>query len=145
MSITTSRRKAGGLDAWDEQCRLMLRKAAEDEEAMSLLSASRKPLVGIIGFHAQQAVEKRLKGLLSFRRITFPKTHDIEQLLDRLEISGVSVPPAVQESAALTPYAVHMRYTELGPVSDDAEEVAHLLKTANDVRLWVQGMLPFNY
>lgn len=133
------------MDAWDEQCRLMLAKAADDEEAMRLLSASPKPLVGIIGFHAQQSVEKRLKALLSIRRITFPKTHDIEQLLDRLESSGLSIPLAVQEAAGLSPYAVHMRYTELSSAGADPGDVSALLRAADDVRLWVASMLPADY
>lgn len=31
-------------------------------------------------FHAQQAAEKYLKGLLTFYSISFPKSHDLEEL-----------------------------------------------------------------
>ena len=133
------------MDAWDEQCRLMLAKAADDQEAMRVLAASPRPLVSIIGFHAQQSVEKRLKALLSFRRIAFPKTHDLEQLLDQLEGSGLSVPEEIQGAAALSPYAVHMRYTEITPGRENPEEVASLLRIAEDVRLWVASHLPPGY
>ncbi len=35
-------------------------------------------------FHAQQCVEKYLKGKLQEETIKFPKTHDLEKLLDLL-------------------------------------------------------------
>jgi HEPN domain-containing protein len=33
-------------------------------------------------FHAQQAIEKSLKALLTYHQIAFPKTHDLLRLLD---------------------------------------------------------------
>ncbi len=34
-------------------------------------------------FHAQQCVEKYLKAVLVSEAIDFPKTHDLEELMDR--------------------------------------------------------------
>ncbi|GJL54452.1 MAG: hypothetical protein NPIRA02_15840 [Nitrospirales bacterium] len=50
-----------------------------------------------IGFHAQQAVEKCLKALLSLHQIPFRKTHDIGELVDLLADFGKSVPPHAEE------------------------------------------------
>lgn len=45
-----------------------------------------------ICFHAQQAVEKSLKAVLLFRRIDFPFTHDLEELIETFEHAGVELP-----------------------------------------------------
>jgi len=70
------------------------------------------PLAEIIAFHAQQAVEKALKGFLISRKcFDFPKTHDLGRLLDLAE----SFEPELSSLDAiieLTPYAVEMRYPE---------------------------------
>ena len=46
----------------DAQTALLLRKSADDAQALA--SADLEPLPDILGFHAQQAVEKLLKALL---------------------------------------------------------------------------------
>lgn len=61
-------------------------------------------------FHAQQAAEKAIKAVLLHLQIEFPLTHDIEQLLEIIESSGVSIPEDVQSAGSLTPYAVEARY-----------------------------------
>jgi HEPN domain-containing protein len=61
-------------------------------------------------FHAQQCVEKYLKARLQAADIAFPKTHDLEELLDLLlplEPQWELLRPAV---AQLTNYAVAFRY-----------------------------------
>lgn len=42
----------------------------------------------IVGFHAQQAVEKQLKSLCAWRRLEYPYTHDIAALIEVLEDDG---------------------------------------------------------
>jgi HEPN domain-containing protein len=44
-----------------------------------------------ICFHAQQAAEKAFKAVLLYRKVDFPLTHDIEELMD---IFGRQVPRA---------------------------------------------------
>lgn len=61
-------------------------------------------------FHAQQAAEKAIKALLLSRSIEFPLTHDIEELLEIAESSGISLPADVREAGLLNPYAVESRY-----------------------------------
>ena len=98
---------------WDEQAQRLLRKAAGDEAAMiALLSMASIP-DELIGFHAQQAVEKLLKALLSHRRVAFRRTHDLAELLDLLTSSGVSVPPDVAQVCQLGPYAAEFRYEDI--------------------------------
>jgi HEPN domain-containing protein len=62
-------------------------------------------------FHAQQAAEKALKGVLLSLGIEFPYTHDIKGLLKIAEASAVVIPTTIQQAALLTPYAVETRYS----------------------------------
>lgn len=73
----------------------------------------------VIGFHAQQAVEKMMKAVLACRAIAYRRTHQLEELLTLLQDSGISYPPELSEAVALTPYAVELRY-DLLPICDDA-------------------------
>ena len=57
-------------------------KAEADYDAALLLRPSRKRHArDIVCFHLQQCVEKYLKARLEEAGLSFPKTHDLEQLL----------------------------------------------------------------
>ena len=98
---------------WDEQAERLRRKAAGDEEAMSALLGSSSVPDEVIGFHAQQAIEKLLKALLSHRRVAFRRTHDLTELLDLLAAEGVTVPQEIAEARRLGPYAAEFRYEDI--------------------------------
>jgi len=87
-------------------------KSEHDLKACQQLLQVDEPLAEIIAFHAQQAVEKALKGFLISRKcFDFPKTHDLGRLLDLAE----SFEPELSSLDAiieLTPFAVEMRYPE---------------------------------
>lgn len=70
----------------------------------------------VVGFHAQQAVEKCLKAVLARREIAFRKIHDLRALLDILANNCPPGPPMREELAELSPFAVVLRYelTETG-------------------------------
>src|ERR1700732_2787627 len=69
--------------------RVLLSLAADDE----LIARSLLPVEGVtdagIGFHAQQAVEKSLKAVLSLRGVEFPFTHDLDVLLEVCQARGI--------------------------------------------------------
>jgi len=98
---------------WDEQAERLRRKAAGDEEAVAALLD--RPLVPdeVVGFHAQQAVEKLLKALLNHRRVAFRRTHDLTELLDLLTAADVVVPAEIAEVRQLGPYAAELRYEDI--------------------------------
>jgi len=60
-------------------------------------------------FHAQQAVEKTLKALLSRQGILFTKAHDISVLVDLLP-KDKRPTLSLDEQSRLTRYAVESRY-----------------------------------
>ncbi len=57
------------------------------------LRARKRPNYDAACFHAQQCAEKYLKAVLHQRRIKFPKTHDLVELMDL----AVKVDPSWEE------------------------------------------------
>ena len=94
---------------------MLMAAARQDEAACVLLSSGAGIGDAVVGFHAQQAVEKSLKAVLSARGIEFRRTHDFVSLLDLLEDRGISAPPAADWLDELNPYAVEARYGAIEP------------------------------
>jgi HEPN domain-containing protein len=83
---------------------------AQSDLKLARLGIDEDVLPEQICFHAQQAVEKAFKAVLLARKVDFPFTHDIEELLSVFEQSGEEPPQELQEAGMLTPYAVESRY-----------------------------------
>jgi len=92
---------------------LLARKAREDATAVREFGGNSEIADGIIGFHAQQAVEKWLKAVMAQRAIIQPRIHDIGRLLQLLRDGGVSLPENADRLDELTIYAVPLRYDDL--------------------------------
>jgi HEPN domain-containing protein len=79
-------------------------------------------------FHAQQAAEKALKAFLAANDHPFPKTHNLERLVERCE--GIDPDFTQFRSAAqiLNPYATQFRYPggQLEPSQQEADEALEL-------------------
>jgi HEPN domain-containing protein len=93
----------------------LLRKATDDEEAARAMLPLESVADTIVGFHAQQAVEKALKAVLAARDVEFPFTHDIGGLTDLCEQAGTPLPDALDGADRLTPYAASLRYDDDQP------------------------------
>ncbi len=104
-----------------DQPRKLLALAEEDLAVAKLIDREGLSRVAL-GFHAQQAVEKALKSVLSAREGVFPFTHDIEALLELCERIGLEPPADVRASGRLGPYAGATRYGLGDPASVDADE-----------------------
>jgi HEPN domain-containing protein len=92
---------------------VLARKAADDAKAMQLLAPNQGISDEIIGFHAQQAVEKWLKAVLGFRGVEFEYTHDLHRLIAEVTAVTGEFPFDVPEVVALTEHAVPLRYDEI--------------------------------
>lgn len=115
-----------------------LRHANSDLQLARIGHAPGVMLEGLC-FHAQQATEKAIKALLVQKGVEFGKTHNIDVLLELIP-PDISIPPAVEESVALTRYAVETRYP--GTYDDVIEEdYAQALKLAEVVVEWAKGIL----
>src|SRR5947209_2772810 len=86
-------------------------KAEADYAAALLLRRSRKKHTrDIVCFHLQQCVEKYLKARLDEAGIAFPKTHDLEKLLDLIVVVEPTWNALRSKFASITDYAVEVRY-----------------------------------
>lgn len=118
-----------------EWVRLLLHKAAQDEAAVAGLMGDPHLDDEIIGFHAQQAVEKSLKAWLAHLGVDYPKVHSIETLLDLLAAHGQAFPDEL-DVASLTPFATVFRYEDL-PLAAGFDR-AEALRLIRSVRALVE-------
>jgi len=95
--------------------RILIEKAAEDKYALDRLIGDPDAPDSILGFHAQQAVEKCIKAVLANRGLEYARTHDLAGLIDRLRREGLADPPDAERLPVLTPYGARARYAELPP------------------------------
>jgi HEPN domain-containing protein len=113
----------------------LLGLARDDEFAARSLLPVEGVADSILGFHAQQAVEKALKAALAARSVAFPYTHDLDGLLELCENSGLEIPSALDGVDRLAPYGVHMRYGTSYAQSLEA------LQWAATAIGWAQGII----
>jgi len=90
----------------------------------------------IIGFHAQQAVEKALKVALVLADSELPHTHDLELLVDQVKGAGTTVPDELSRTEWLTPWAAELRYDE--PIALDRKAA---LAAAESASGWAASLL----
>lgn len=108
---------------------VLLHKAGSDEAVLGLDLVSDS----ILGFHAQQAVEKLLKALLTQMQIRYERTHDLEELFLLLERSGESLPSTALSLSKLTDFAVEYRYDALpDTVVVDRQKLAETVRVLRE-------------
>jgi HEPN domain len=72
--------------------------------------AALPPLLGDVTFHCQQAVEKTLRGYLTWHDHGFRKTHDLTELGGACVELDPSLEMVLRRAATLTEYAWRYRY-----------------------------------
>jgi len=126
-----------------DAARLFLRKATQDEAALVNLAADATIADEIVGFHAQQAVEKLLKAVLVFDGVRVRRTHDLAELSDLLTDHGRPMPVDVAAITDLNPFAVDYRYADMSKNSDTETRLdrPRALRLVQQVRLWAEACL----
>lgn len=119
-----------------ELARTLAAKAREDLEALRALHEHGGIADAILGFHAQQAVEKALKALLVDQGWELRRTHDLEFLLEQAAKTGIALPESLDSAGWLTLWAAELRYDEFADepldrhralaVASDAVDLAEL-------------------
>jgi HEPN domain-containing protein len=90
-----------------------------------------------VAFHAQQAVEKSLKAILVLSGEDFPKTHDLQELVELVARTVHPLPEELREIVSLTPFAVQHRYPgEEDPPGE--EEIGSALSLADKAVAWAR-------
>jgi HEPN domain-containing protein len=113
-----------------EEARGWLTKAEVDLRAAEYERTADPPITPDIVFHAQQLVEKSLKGFLSWNDTPFRKTHNLIELGEQCSKLDNTLEALLRRAAVLTEYAWKFRYpgeTE-EPTSLEADEALALAK-----------------
>lgn len=92
---------------------VLARKADEDATAVREFVGNRRVADSVIGFPAQQAIEKWLKAVIAANGGMFERTHDLDRLIENARDLGHELPFDADEVIALTQYAVPFRYDDL--------------------------------
>ena len=125
----------------DELVSQWLSRADDDLRLADLALGASPPVCWGAAFHAQQAVEKLLKALLTSHRVEFEKVHSIDYLLDLC----VGIEPEADRlrstATKLTDFAVEPRYPfpRAEPTEAEAREA---IDTARQARRFVRDRLP---
>jgi HEPN domain-containing protein len=127
-----------------EYTRILLNKAAQDKFALEVLTQDDHSAREIIGFHAQQAIEKLLKAVLNFNNIRFRRTHDLVELIDLLNANDITCPDFIEDSRKLNPFATLFRYDELLEDDDRLFEPEWALQCVRDATAWAEGVILSN-
>lgn len=118
-----------------------LRRARSDLELAEHLLSEGSAFPNAITFHCQQAAEKFLKAFLTWRQVAFPKTHDLEEILDLVEVADENLAGSLRGVIVLTPYGVDLRYPGDRPDATP-DEVREAVDLARKVRDAVLSALP---
>ena len=101
------------MDDLTEASRTLARKTKGDATAAREFAGNSDITDEIIGFHAQQAVEKWLKAIIAGRGETFEHTHDLRRLVRVAAVDLKDAPFDVDAVIALTQYSAPLRYEDL--------------------------------
>ncbi|MGA2470791.1 MAG: HEPN domain-containing protein [Solirubrobacteraceae bacterium] len=118
---------------------VLIAKARGDAAAAIALADRSEVPDAVVGFHAQQAVEKALKAVLLARGVNYQFRHDIAYLCELLDDDGVQLPDEVARADTLTPWAAEFRYED--PPSDESFDRGEAVETASRVLAWAASQL----
>ncbi len=83
-------------------------------------------------FHAQQCIEKYFKGYLQKERVYFPKTHDLNVLLDMVLPSQPFLEVFRNDLKMLSVYAIEVRYPGESATRHQAKAAIRVMKRMRD-------------
>lgn len=116
--------------------RVLLARAIDDETLVRKVSPDMDIADAIVGFHAQQAVEKLIKAALTARGVAFIKSHALSYLIGLVEENEIEAPAELSEADVLSPWAVEFRYESDEPPALDRPAALMLVE---QVRVWAEN------
>ena len=122
-----------------ELAELFLRKARQDDFVLDKLISDPASPDEVIGFHAQQAVEKMLKAVLAFHAVRVGKIHEIGQLLALLRKNTIIYPSEFDELDRLSPFAADFRYEDLPSGPEHSFDRTWAADNVRRVRTWAES------
>ena len=127
-----------------EQCAMnpltleWVQKAEGDYTVAQQSEQGQNPVNDVICFLAQQCVEKYLKAWLQEANIPFPRTHDLQELLNLIVGTLPAWDAWGEDFSKLSEHAVDPRYPGKFATAD---ETAHAMHICNEVRQAVREQL----
>ena len=116
------------------QARMLLRRSRIDADVLRLGVHD-----DVAAFHAQQAIEKALKAVLTVHRVDYPFTHSLPELAGMLADRGLELPLSPYRLGDFTECAVVLRYEE------SPEEIVFdrnkLIETTEIYLTWADGIV----
>lgn len=123
------------------EVRSWFQKASEDLRAAAFELTAEPPLTADIVFHSQQAVEKAIKGFLSWHDRPFRKTHNLVELGEAATTVDPALEASLRRAAPLTEYAWRYRYP--GDLDEpSSEEAREALAVAREIFESLLSRLP---
>ncbi len=116
-----------------------MEKAAGDEKILIRLIDDEDIPDDGLGFHAQQAVEKMMKAVLTHNDVTYERTHNIAYLLTLLDEAELPRPEHADDLPNLSPWAGEFRYTRVADAVPGRQEMRTLVE---QTRAWAEAQLP---
>jgi HEPN domain-containing protein len=126
-----------------ELVRGWLTRASHDLRSARALAALSEPLLDTAIYHCQQTAEKSVKAWLQSKDDPFPKTHDLEVLVEQAAGINPDFGRFAKAASVLTPYASAFRYPggsdEPMPTREEFDEA---LQHAQVIHDFVLNLLP---
>lgn len=116
--------------------RVLLARAIDDETLIRKVAPDTDIADAIVGFHAQQAVEKLIKAVLAARGVAFMKSHALSYLIGLVEENEIGAPEGLAEADVLSPWAVEFRYEGEDPPALDRSAALTLVE---QIRTWAEN------
>lgn len=118
-----------------------LTKARNDLTSAQVLGSNPVPLLDTGIYHCQQAAEKAIKGFLVFADQHFPRTHNLETLINLAISYEARFVGSVDAARQLTPYATLYRYP--GPFANpNRHQFDQAFISAEQLYHFVLSLLP---
>lgn len=110
-----------------------LKKGDSDLRTAEILIKEEHPPTDTACFHCQQAVEKYLKGYLTFQKIEFLKSHDLDYLLKLCKDFNNKFADYEETVLVLNKYGIEPRYPADIPIYYSIEETKQAIKLAKEM------------
>ncbi len=124
-----------------DHARGLLARARDDFFVVRRLAGEADAPGWVLGFHAEQAVEKALKAVLSNAGVAYPRTHNLVMLVELLRQAQQPLPPDADDLGQLVPYGVVLRYEELPDDEPPSCDPAWFVEVVEQTLSWASACL----
>jgi HEPN domain-containing protein len=124
---------------FDELAETLQSRARDHAKAMQVLASNPEMVDRVVGFHAQQAVEKWLSVVLADKEIRVKPTHDLDYLIGQLEPVAGELPVERDKVAALTEYAAQQLGDE--PATPNALDRTATIELVVEIGAWAEAQV----